>query len=147
MDAWILLGYAGCACALGLSAVGSSIGCGISGAASHGVMAKVDEGHGKFIGMSAAPATQTIYGIVLMFILLGKVSSGAGLAIFGIGFFCGTGIMLSAIFQGKVAATGILASSKKPEIFGKCFAAVGITESFAIFCMVFGIIIAGSISG
>jgi V/A-type H+-transporting ATPase subunit K len=110
-------------------------------------MAKVDEGHGKFIGMSAAPATQTIYGIVLMFILLGKVSSGAGLAIFGIGFFCGTGIMLSAIYQGKVAATGILASSKKPEIFGKCFAAVGITESFAIFCMVFGIIIAGSISG
>lgn len=147
MDVWSLLGYAGCACSLGLSALGSSIGCGIAGAASHGVMAKVDEGHGKFIGMSAAPSSQTIYGIVLMFVLLGKVNSGAGLALFAIGFFCGLGIMVSGIYQGKVAATGILASSKKPEIFGKCFAAVGITESFALFSMVFGLIVAGSISG
>lgn len=147
MDVWSLLGYAGCACSLGFSALGSSIGCGIAGAASHGVMAKVDEGHGKFIGMSAAPSSQTIYGIVLMFVLLGKVSSGAGLALFAIGLFCGLGIMVSAIYQGKVAATGILASSKKPEIFGKCFAAVGVVESFALFSMVFGLIVAGSISG
>ncbi len=145
MDVWGLLAYAGCACAVGIPAIGSSIGCGIAGAASHGVMAKVDEGHGKYIGMSAAPSSQTIYGIVLMFVLLGKVKSGAGLAVLAIGLFCGLAIMVSAIFQGKVAATGIMASSKKPEIFGKCFAAVGITESFALFAMVFGLIVAGSI--
>jgi V/A-type H+-transporting ATPase subunit K len=145
MDIMVMLGYAGCACAVGLPAMGSSIGCGIAGAASHGVMAKVEEGHGKFIGMSAAPASQTIYGIVLMFVLLGKVKVAAGLGILGIGFFCGLGIMTSAIYQGKVAATGILASSKKPEVFGKCFAAIGITESFALFAMVFGLIIGGSI--
>jgi len=145
MDFNTMLGFAGCACAVGLSALGSSIGCGIAGAASHGVMAKVEEGHGRFIGMSAAPSSQTIYGIVLMFVLLGKIKSEAGLAILGIGLFCALGIMVSGIFQGKVAATGILASSKKPEIFGKCFAAVGITESFALFSMVFGLIIANSI--
>jgi V/A-type H+-transporting ATPase subunit K len=145
MDLMVMLGYAGCACAVGLPAMGSSIGCGIAGAASHGVMAKVEEGHGKFIGMSAAPASQTIYGIVLMFVLLGKVKVAAGLGILGIGFFCGLGIMTSAIYQGKVAATGILASSKKPEVFGKCFAAIGITESFALFAMVFGLVIGGSI--
>ena len=145
MDVWSLLGYAGCASALGLAALGSSIGCGIAGAASHGVMAKVDEGHGKFIGMSAAPSSQTIYGIVLMFVLIGKIQASAGLALLGIGVFCGIAMMVSAIYQGKVAATGIQASSKKPEIFGKCFAAVGIVESFALFAMVFGLIIAGSI--
>jgi V/A-type H+/Na+-transporting ATPase subunit K len=145
LDVWGLLGYAGCACAVGIPAIGSSIGCGIAGAASHGVMAKVEEGHGKFIGMSAAPSSQTIYGIVLMFVLLGKVKTGAGLGVLAIGLFCGLAIMISAIFQGKVAATGILASSKKPEIFGKCFAAVGITESFALFAMVFGLIIAGGL--
>jgi V/A-type H+-transporting ATPase subunit K len=145
MDPWMLLGYAGCACSLGLAALGSAIGCGIGGAASHGVMAKVDEGHGKFIGMSAAPSSQTIYGIVLMFVLIGKVESEAGLALLGIGFFCGLAMMVSAIYQGKVAATGIQASSKKPEIFGKCFAAVGIVESFALFAMVFGLIIAGGL--
>jgi V/A-type H+-transporting ATPase subunit K len=125
--------------------MGSAIGCGIAGASSHGVMAKVDEGHGKFIGISAAPSSQTIYGIVLMFVMLGKIKAAAGLALFGIGVFCGLGIMTSAIYQGKVAATAILASAKKQEIFGKCFAAVGIVESFALFAMVFGLIITGAI--
>jgi len=144
MDISTILGYAGCACAIGIPAMGSAIGCGIAGAASHGVMAKVDEGHGKFIGISAAPSSQTIYGLVLVFILLGKVQT-AGAAIFPIGFACGLAIMVSAIYQGKVAATGILASSKKQEIFGKCFAAVGIVESFALFAMVVGIILAGNL--
>lgn len=141
----VALGYAGCAACLGLAAIGSSIGCYVAGAASHGAMAKVDEGHGKFIGMSAAPSSQTIYGIVLMFVLMGKVNAGAGLGLLAIGVFCGLAMMTSAILQGRVAATGIQASTKKPEIFGKCFAAVGIVESFALFAMVGGLIIAGGI--
>ncbi len=139
------LGYAGCAACLGLAAIGSSIGCYVAGAASHGAMAKVDEGHGKFIGMSAAPSSQTIYGIVLMFVLIGKVNAGMGLGLLAIGVFCGLAMMTSAILQGRVAGTGIQASTKKPEIFGKCFAAVGIVESFALFAMVGGLIIAGNI--
>jgi V/A-type H+-transporting ATPase subunit K len=104
----------------------------------------VDEGHGKFIGISAAPSSQTIYGLILMFVLMGKAATHGGAVLF-IGLFCGLAIMLSAVYQGKVAATGILASSKKQEIFGKCFAAVGITESFALFAMVAGLILAGSL--
>ncbi|MFH1138995.1 MAG: ATP synthase subunit C [Pseudomonadota bacterium] len=144
MDIANMLGYVGCAFAIGIPAIGSAIGCGTAGAASHGVMAKVDEGHGKFIGISAAPSSQTIYGLILMFVLLGKVQAN-GPAVLGIGLFCGLAIMLSAIFQGKVAATGILATSKKQEIFGKCFAAVGIVESFALFALVAGIIMAGGL--
>jgi V/A-type H+-transporting ATPase subunit K len=141
------LGLAGCAACLGLASIGSSIGCYIAGATSHGAMAKVEEGHGKFIGMSAAPSSQTIYGIVLMFVMLGAVNKGQGLALFAVGVFCGAAIMVSAILQGRVAATGIQASTKKPEIFGKCFAAVGIVESFALFAMVAGLIIVGAITG
>ena len=144
MDIVTMLGYGGCAASIGLSAVGSSVGVGIAGAVSHGVMAKVDEGHGKFIGMSAAPSSQTIYGLILMFVLLPKVPT-AGLGVFLIGLFCGLGIMVSAIYQGKVCASGILASSRKQEVFGKAFAAVGMTESFAIFTLVAGIVMAGNI--
>ncbi|UCF90734.1 MAG: hypothetical protein JSW39_20970 [Desulfobacterales bacterium] len=57
--------------------------------------------------------------------LLGKVKAAAGFGLLGIGLFCGLGIMVSAIYQGKVAATGILAASKKRGVFGKCFAAMG----------------------
>ncbi|MGH2612646.1 MAG: ATP synthase subunit C, partial [Rhabdochlamydiaceae bacterium] len=43
----------GPAIVLGLGCIGSSIGCGIGGMASHAVMSRVEENHGKFIGMSA----------------------------------------------------------------------------------------------
>ena len=48
----------GPAIVLGLACLGSAVGCGIAGMASHGVMARVDENHGKFIGMSALPSLQ-----------------------------------------------------------------------------------------
>ena len=144
MDIGTILGYIGCACAIVIPAIGSSIGVLIPGSVSHGVMAKVDEGHGKFIGMSAAPSSQTIYGLILMFVLMPKIP-GNGMAVLFIGVFCGLAIAVSAVLQGKVAATGILASSKKQEVFGKCFAAVGIVESFAIFTLVAAIVMAGNL--
>jgi len=146
MDLSTMLGYAGCAFAIGIPAIGSAIGVGTAGEVSHGAMAKVEEGHGRFIGISAAPSSQTIYGLILMFVLMGKVAI-AGTAVLFIGIFCGLAICLSAVYQGKVAATAILASSKKQEIFGKCFAAVGVVESFAIFALVAGLVMAGNLGG
>jgi V/A-type H+-transporting ATPase subunit K len=133
----------GPALALGLSAIGSSIGCGIAGMASHAVMSRVEEGHGKFIGMAAAPSSQSIYGFILMLLMSKAIAAGtlAPISAIGIGAAAGTAIMFSAIWQGKVAATGIQASAKNPAIFGKCFAAVGIIESFALFALVFSLLL------
>ncbi|MCB1136618.1 MAG: ATP synthase subunit C [Chlamydiia bacterium] len=135
----------GPALALGLSCVGSAIGCGIAGMASHGVMSRVEEGHGKFIGMSAAPSSQSIYGFILMLLMANAIKAGtlSEMSGIGIGLSSGLAIMMSAIFQGKCAASGIQASAKQPAIFGKCFAAVGIVESFALFAFVFALLIMG----
>ena len=135
----------GPALALGLSCLGSAIGCGIAGMASHGVMARVEEGHGKFIGMSAAPSSQSIYGFILMLLMSQAIDAGtlSALSAVGIGLSSGLAIMTSAIFQGKCCASGIQASAKQPAIFGKCFAAVGIVESFALFAFVFALLIMG----
>ena len=129
--------------ALGLSAIGSCIGCYIAGAASHAVMSRVEEGHGKYIGMSAAPASQSIYGAILMLLMSKAILTGALSPLSGIamGIFAGSALMLSAVFQGMVCATGIQASAKQPSIFGKCFASVGIIESFALFTFVFCILL------
>jgi V/A-type H+-transporting ATPase subunit K len=62
----------------------------------------------------------------------------SGLAI---GAASGSAIMISAIYQGMVCATGIEASLKQPSVFGKCFAAIGIIESFALFAFVFALLI------
>lgn len=133
----------GPALALGLSAIGSSIGCGIAGMVSHGVMSRVDEDHGKFIALAAAPSSQTIYGFILMLLMSNAIKAGtlSPMSGVGIGLASGLAIMVSAIYQGKVAASGIQAAAKKPAIFGKCFAAVGIIESFALFSFVFALMI------
>lgn len=136
-------GMVGPGLALGLGCLGSAIGCGIAGMASHGVMSRVEEGHGKFIGMSASPSSQAIYGFILMLLMAGAIREGtlSPLSGIGIGLSSGLAIMVSAIYQGKVAATGIQASAKQPAIFGKCFAAVGIVESFSLFAFVFALLI------
>lgn len=128
---------------LSISAMGSAIGCYIAGAASHAAMARVEEGHGKFIAMSAAPSSQIIYGFILMYLMSRAILDGGLSPISGVamGLFDGIALFISSVFQGKVCATGIQASAKQPAIFGKCFVAVGVIESFALFVFVFSLLL------
>ena len=133
----------GPALVLGLATLGSAIGCGIAGMASHGVMARVDENHGKFIGMSALPSSQAIYGFVLMILMKQAIIAKtlSALSAVGIGASIGVAIMISAVYQGMCAATGIQASAKQPSVYGKCLAALGIVESFSLFAFVFALLL------
>ncbi|MEL7431190.1 MAG: ATP synthase subunit C [Chlamydiota bacterium] len=135
----------GPAIVLGLGCLGSSIGCGIAGMASHGAMSKIDEGHGKFIGISAMPSSQSIYGFILMILMKNAIQEGtvSALSGIGIGFFVGIAIMASSVYQGRCAASAIQACAKKPNVFGKTFAALGIVESFGLFAFVFGLLLLG----
>lgn len=135
--------FVGPALALGLALIGSCIGCGIAGAASHAAMSRTEEEHGKFIALSAAPSSQAIYGFILMLLMSQAITAqtlSPFTAIF-IGLATGSAIMISAIYQGKVCATGIYATLKQPSLFGKCFAAVGMIESFALFGLVFSLLL------
>lgn len=133
----------GPALALGLGCIGSSIGCGIAGMASHAVMSRVEENHGTFIGMSAVAASQSIYGFVLMILMKSSIIAGtlSPLSAIGIGLASGLALMISSIYQGMCAASGIQASAKQPAIIGKCFAALGIVESFSLFAFVFALLL------
>ena len=133
----------GPAIALGLACIGSCIGLYIAGAAAHAAMARVEEGHGKFIGMSAAPSSQIIYGFLLMLLMKNAIQAGtlSPVSAIAIGTFSGFAFFASSVFQGMACATGIQASAKKPAIFGKCFAAIGLIESAALFAFVFALLI------
>ena len=141
--AGITLGQVGPILVLTLSSIGSSIGCYIAGSASHGAMAKTEEGHGKFIALSAFPSSQSIYGFILMLLLsnsikLGITSEWGGI---WIGLATGLALIASSVFQGKVCATGIQATLKQPSVYGKTIASAGIIESFALFTFVFTLLI------
>ncbi len=128
---------------LALGCCGSAVGCYIAAMASHAAMAKVEEGHGKFIGMASAPASQSIYGFIVMLLMFQRIQEGTLSPIASIAIGTGVGLSLaaSAIYQGKVAAAGIQATLKQPGVYGKCFAAIGILESFALFAFVFSLLI------
>lgn len=128
---------------LGITGLGCCIGCGIAGMASHAVMARVDEGHGKLIGMSAMPASQMIYAFILTLMMHTAIKEGSISSVEGIGMgvSCGLAFLMSSVMQGKCCATGIQASGKQPAIYGKCFAAIGVVESFALFVFVFALLL------
>lgn len=133
----------GPAISLGLSCIGCCIGCWIAGSAAHAAMSRTEEGQGRFIALSVAPSSQSVYGFLLMLqmksaILAGTLSPIGGIAI---GLFSGMAFVCSSIYQGKVCATGMQATMKQPSVYGKCWAAVGIIESFALFAFVFALLI------
>ena len=128
---------------LGLGCLGSSIGCAIAGMASHGVMSHVEEGHGKFIGLAALPSSQAIYAFVLMILMSNNIRAGSlsPFSAIGIGLPVGLALMFCSIYQGKAIATALQAAARQPAIFGKCSAAAGIIESFALFAFVFALLL------
>lgn len=128
---------------LSLGCCGSAIGCYIAGLASHAAMARVEEGHGKFIGMASVPSSQCIYGFILMLLMYRNIQSGvlSPIAAIFVGLFAGLAFLSSAVYQGKVCAAGIQASLKQPAVYGRCFVAIGILESFALFAFVFTLLI------
>ena len=100
------MGVAGAVACLGLSATGSAFGTGYAGTAAMGAWKKcyAQNKPAPFIllGFVGAPITQTLYGMILMFVMFGKASAGFPLLILGV--FSGLAIGFSALFQGRAGA-------------------------------------------
>ena len=141
------LGWIGIYSPVALGAIGSIVGCAIGGMAACGAMLETESGYGRFVGVSAMPSSQTIYGIVVMLSLNRAVTPENSPALFGIGALAGLALMISGFYQGRCCAASIRASKSKPEIFGLSIAPAAIVEGFAVFAFVFALILVGSIPG
>lgn len=143
----LLLGWVGIFAPLALGAVGSVLGCMIAGQAACGALLEVESGYGRYIGLTAMPSSQTIYGIVVMFALDRTVTAGNAPGLAAIGVLTGVGLMISASSQGKALASAIAAAKAKPEVFGLSIAPAAIVEGFAVFVFVFALVLAGGLAG
>lgn len=141
-----VLAWCGIYGALALGALGSIIGCSIAGKSAIGALLEVEGGYGKFIGVSGMPASQVIYGMIVMF-TLGKIGASAesAWAVAVIGLMAGGVLMYSAIKQGQCIAAAIKTSKTKPEVFGISIVPATIVETFALFAFIFAVIISQSI--
>ena len=140
----------GAVACLGLAGAGSAFGTGFAAAAAVGAWKKCYAANkpAPFLLLSfvGAPITQTLYGMILMFIMLGKSGvQNAGIPCLILGIFAGLGIGLSALFQGRAAAAACDAQGETGQGLTNYFGALGIVETVAIFTMVFTIIALGKI--
>jgi V/A-type H+-transporting ATPase subunit K len=146
MDTFMIaLGWVGMFAPTAFGAIGSIIGCARAGQAAGGAMLDVEGGYGRFVGLSALPSSQMIYGIVVMFALNREVSLTSAPGLFAIGVLAGLALMFSAIYQGACCASAISTSKSKPEVFGLSAAPAAIVEGFAVFAFVFALVLSGGI--
>lgn len=143
----LTLGWIGIYAPVALGAIGSILGCTRAGQAAAGALLEVDSGYGRYVGVSAMPSSQTIYGIVVMLTLNRDVTVVNAPGMFAIGVLVGLALMISGIYQGKACASAIQVSKDKPEIFGISIAPAAIVEGFAVFAFVFALILAGALKG
>ena len=142
------LGLLGTALAMGIAAIGSAIGIGIAGQASIGAWKKcyMSNKAAPFIltVFAGAPLTQTIYGFLLMNFIKSAFEGGANalLCLF-VGLLGGTAIGLSALWQGKVAASSADALAETGKGTANYFIVIGIVETVALFTLVFSLLLLG----
>jgi len=137
--------------------IGSTIGMGAAGRASTAVLAERPELFGKIMIMAALPGSQGIYGFVGAFLILnasGLMSGGdaaasltvaQGLQYLLVGIPIGVSGLISAVYQGLVAANGITTIAKDDSLSGKAIILAALVETWAIFGLLIGFILLGSI--
>ena len=94
------------------------------------------------IALAGAPLSQTIYGMILMILIKGKMADNpaAWPLYLTIGVLGGLGLMFSAWYQGKAAAGGCNAFGETNQGFANYLMVLGIVETTAIFALVFALL-------
>ena len=136
------LGLALCAALCG---IGSAIGLYFTGSAASGVLAEDSKKFSKVLILVVLPATQGIYGFVLAIIGMGNASMvqtvAEGWKLFAAAMPLAFAGLISGIFQGKTAVSGIYAVAKDQSLSGKLILFPAMVETYAILGLVVSILL------
>ena len=143
------LGVLAAALAAFLAGCGSAKGVGIVGEASGGLITEDPGKFGQCLLLQALPGTQGIYGLLTAFVIMnqiGVLGGNAPTTIQGLCYIAGAlpiGIvgLVSAISQGKAAATGVGIIAKKPEELSKAVVFAAMVETYAVLALLVSILI------
>lgn len=145
----LVLAYLGIALCVALSGIGSAYGVTICGSAAIGAYKKNPGASGSYMGLSALPSSQGLYGFVGFFMLSGKIVAGITMlqaaAIFGVGLALGLVALFSAIRQAQVCANGISAIGAGYNAFGTTMVLAVFPELYAILALLVLILTVGAI--
>ena len=131
-----------------LAGAGSAKGVSMAGQVGAGVIA---EDGSKFVPvmiLEALPSTQGIYGFVVAFMIIGKLGGlgiADGLSLMAAALPAGIVGLISALFQGKVAAASIGIVAKRSNDMVKGIVITLMVELFALFGLLVSILMLGSV--
>ena len=147
------LALLGVALAVALPCMGSAKGVGIVGEAATGLLSEQPGLFGKAFPLLALPMTQGVYGLVSSFLMLmalglfGNPDNLMNLTFAQGGYFVMASLpialagYLSAVRQGRVAATGINLIGKRPNSLGQAITTAALVETYAIFALLITIML------
>lgn len=145
-----ILALLGAAFAAFLAGIGSAKGVGMGGEANAGVLTENPDLYGKLIILQLLPGTQGIYGFLIAFLVLLKTSFLTGMVPLtvdqGLQFLIGclpVAIVgwLSAIYQGRVAVSGIQLVGRRPEMSGRAVSMTVMVETYAVLALLVSVLI------
>ncbi len=135
----------GAALAVGLAGIGSAIGVGIVGQSAAGLVTEDPDKFGQTLLLQALPGTQGIYGLLAGFIIMQQVgiigeapvslSVEQGYAFLMASLPIAIVGLVSGIYQGRVAASGVGLVAKRPEELGKGIVYAVMVETYAVLAL------------
>lgn len=152
----LVFALTGAALASLMAGIGSAIGVGIAGQSAAGVVTEDPAKFSKVLIMQLLPGTQGIYGLLIAFITLSQigllggsadVSLAKGLLYLAACLPIALVGLLSAISQGKAAASGIMLVAKRPEQMSKAMIFAAMVETYAILALLVSILAIFGIAG
>jgi len=142
----IVLAFLGSLIAAGMAGIGSAIGVKIAGQAAAGVVTEDPKKFSKVLILELLPGSQGLYGLIIAVLIWVKIGVFSGqLANLTVEqgmlfLICGLPIgivgLISAIYQGKVAAAGCAIAAKKPEHSSKGVTMTAIVETYALLALI-----------
>ena len=144
----------GAALAAVLAGIGSALGVGMAGQAAAGVVSEDPDRFGSCLLLQLLPGTQGVYGLLIAFVIAAKagllgtavpVSVTAGLNLLMASLPIAFGGLISAIAQGRVAASGINMVAKKPEEQGKALLMTVMVETYAVFSLLISFLLVNGV--
>lgn len=145
--------YAAAFTSIGLAALGSAWGCGCAATSAMGAWKKCYAQNKpapfQLLIFAGAPLSQTIYGMIVMFIIMGAAGNtvaGSWLPYMLVGTLAGIAMGVSAAWQGIAAAAACDAFAESGKGFANQLMGLGIVETVAIFVLAFSIVLLSSIA-
>lgn len=146
----------GAALAVGMSGIGSAKGVGLAGEAGAGLLSEKPEMFGKVLILQILPGTQGLYGFIIALLVinnigllggeLADITTAQGLSVFAACMPIAITGYFSAIYQGRVAASGISLIAKQPTQVGRGMTLSALVETYAILTFLVSLLAVSNIS-